>query len=423
MWELIRANKRKSTMLIIVMGLVLLGMGYAAGFFIAPNDPSVALLMVLVAAVIWIVMLMTSMIGGERILLATAGAHEIQKKDAPQLYNLVEEMTIASGLGTPPRVFIMDTPDPNAFAVGLKPERAAVAVTSGLMAKLNRDELQAVIAHEIAHIQNRDTMFMTLAGVTVGAIIILAEIFLRTMRFGSLGGGRRSGGSSKDAGQAMIFIAILAIVLAILAPLLARLLYFACSRRREYLADACAAQYTRYPEGLASALEKISHQAVTRKADKKTTSQALAPMFIVNPLAARSTRTGWFSTHPATAERVRILRGMAANSSLQAYEEAFKNVHKKEPLIPASMMQASNPNQETREPSATEKTPGTRQWRDVQDMLHKMDQYAVIACGCSMKIKIPPDSGRNSVTCPRCKTVHAIPPELFMALGAAGIKS
>jgi len=422
MWELIRANKRKSTVLIVVMGMVLLGLGYAGGFFIAPDDPAVALFMVIVAAVIWIIMLMTSMIGGERILLATAGAREIQKADAPQLYNIVEEMTIASGLGIPPRVFIIDTPDPNAFAVGLKPERAAVAVTSGLMGKLNRDELQAVIAHEIAHIQNRDTMFMTLAGVTMGAIVILAEIFLRSMRFGSLGGGRRSGGSSKDAGQAMIFIAIIAVVLAILAPLMARLLYFACSRRREYLADACAAQYTRYPEGLASALEKISAQATSRKADKATTSQALAAMYIVNPLAARSTRTGWFSTHPATTERIRILRGMSTNSSLQAYEEAFKKLHQKEPLIPASMLKASDPAQKIRA-AAGDMTTGPRQWRDVQDMLHKIDQYAVIACGCSMKIKIPPGSERTTVTCPRCKTIHPLPNEVIAALAATKLRT
>jgi len=178
MWQVIRANRRKSIILIIMMALVLGALGGVIGYYLQPRYPEDGIFYgVLAAMIVWIVMLLISTAGGERILLATAGAHEVKYDDAPQLFNIVEEMKIASGLPAMPRVFIIDNHVPNAFAVGLKPERAAVAVTTGLMSKLNRDELQGVIGHEIGHIVNRDTLFMTMAGVTVGAVVIIADLF------------------------------------------------------------------------------------------------------------------------------------------------------------------------------------------------------------------------------------------------------
>jgi len=414
MFELIRANKRKSAWLIAVLGSVLIGVGYAIGFLLAPDEPAVSAFFVIIAVVIWIGMLLTSMVGGEKILLKTAKARQIQKADAPQLYNIVEEMCIASGLSTVPKVYIIDTPDPNAFAVGLKPERAAVAVTTGLMAKLNRDELQNVVAHEIAHINNRDTLFMTLAGVTVGAIIILGELFWRSMLFGGRG---RSSGGGRGGNQGAAVVMIVAVLMAILAPILARMLYFACSRRREYLADACAAQYTRYPEGLASALDKISGQAAQR-AKKAETSQVLAPMYIINPLAARSRKVGWFSTHPATDDRIRVLRSMTSSSSLEAYEHAYRALHGKESVMTPSMLKQSQA-QAVRDASTDADAGTPRQWREVQDLLHKVDQYAVLACACGMKMKLPPEYDQEKVACPKCGRAHPLPPEMLAALAAA----
>lgn len=416
MFELIRANKRKSGWLIAVLGSILIGAGYAIGFVLAPEDPGVQMIFVFVALGLWIVMLLTSVLGGEKILLSSAQARQVEKADAPQLFNVVEEMCIASGLSPVPRIFLIDSPDPNAFAVGLKPERAAVAVTTGLMGKLNRDELQSVVAHEIAHIQNRDTLFMTLAGVTVGAVIILGELFWRSMLFGGRGRSRGGGRGGNNQGAAVMMI--VAVVLAILAPILARILYFACSRRREYLADACAAQYTRYPEGLASALQKISGQAGQRT-KKAETSQTLAPMYIINPLAARGGGAGWFSTHPATDDRIKILRGMTSSASLEAYEAAYKAQHPKEALLKPSMLEQSK-EQAVREKSEPETGGGTqRQWRETQDLLHKVDKYAVLACMCGMKLKLPPDYEENEVTCPKCGRPHAVPPELFTAMAAS----
>lgn len=402
MWEFIRANKRKSVFLIVGLAALLGILGAAIGNFFFPADPTEGLFLgVFVAMIIWTVMVLASVLGGERILLATAGAHEVQRNDAPQLYNVVEEMKIASGLPALPRVFIIDSAVPNAFAVGLKPERAAVAVTTGLLSKLNRDELQGVIGHEIGHISNRDTLFMTLAGVTVGAVVILADLFLRGLWFSSVSRRR----SSRDGGQGTIIILVISIVLAILAPLLAQILYFACSRRREYLADASSAQYTRYPEGLASALEKIE----ASQSEKFATSRALAPMYIVNPLAASGRGRGLFSTHPPTEERIRILRGMTRGSSLEVYENAYRELHHGQRVIGTMNLIASKEEGiRAASPESAAHDP-QRNWRHARDTVHRVSGYGSITCSCGVKIKIPPDFERKEIKCPRCGREHMVP--------------
>ncbi|MCX7008783.1 MAG: M48 family metalloprotease [Kiritimatiellaeota bacterium] len=213
MWELIQSNRRKSAALIVILALVLAALGLSIGWSIAGEEGG--FFGVAVAMIIWIVMLLANFAAGESILLAAAGGREVTHNDAPQLFNVVEEMKIASGLPAMPKVYIIDNPAPNAFAVGLNSERAAVAVTSGLLARLTRDELQGVVAHELGHIKNRDTMFMTLAGVTVGAVILLADLYLRGMRFG---GGRSRSSSDRGGGQAAAIMMVIALVLAILDP-------------------------------------------------------------------------------------------------------------------------------------------------------------------------------------------------------------
>ena len=397
MWELIQSNKRKSFWLILLLAAVLAGLGYAIG---ASVDPDVGgSLGLLAAVVIWTIMMLTNLLAGEQILLASAGARELNREEAPQLFNIVEEMNIASGLPVLPRVYLIGSDTPNAFAVGLNSKRAAVAVTTGLLSRLNRDELQGVIAHELGHISNRDTLFMTLAGVTLGAVILLADLYLRGMfRAG------RSRRSSKSEGQLAAIMIIVALVLAILAPLLARLLYFACSRRREYLADASAAQFTRYPEGLASALEKIALQPGGRL----EVSRALAPMFIVNPLAAHGSALSLFSTHPATEDRIRVLRGMASGSSLAAYEEAFRSAHGNRGIVGARSLQGA---EETgiRAPTAEPPPVPGAQRREARDLQHKANGLSVVTCPCGVRFKIPPGFPDPSFNCPRCGTRHEIP--------------
>jgi heat shock protein HtpX len=345
----------------------------------------------------------TALAAGDRILLRSVGAREIAKADAPRLWNVVEEMCIASGLRTMPRVYIIENDAPNAFAAGRKPDLASIAVTSGLLRRLSRDELQGVIAHEIAHIQNLDIRFMMLAAVMVGSITLLADGFFRGMRHARFGG-RRGGGRSNAQAQLLLFAIVL--LLAVLAPILARALYFACSRQREYLADASAARYTRYPEGLASALEKIAGGA----SGLKSASRALSPMFIINPNQPMALG-GMFATHPPTAKRVEILRRMAGGANYAAYEAAYEAVvGTKQALIGGRTLEADDP-VPLREPApepagaADELAEASR---EVLDLLDREAGFSLIPCACGVRMKLPPEYDGDTVTCPRCGRERAL---------------
>ena len=284
MWELIRANKRNSIVLMAIMAVVLLLLGFIIGLaFFGPEGGFFGLI---IATAIWLILTLVSFSSGDQIFLAASKAKLITHDVHPQLFNVVEEMKIAAGLPAMPKVYIINDPAPNAFATGRNPKSASVAVTAGLLGRLNRDELQGVIAHEISHILHRDILFVTLAGVMLGSIVLLSQVFLRGMFYSSMTGSRRrysSGGGG--GGQAQIVMLIIAIVAAILAPIMAYLLYFALSRKREYLADAGAARLTRYPEGLAGALEKIANDPSPQLA---TVNKVTAPMYIVNPFKKRN---------------------------------------------------------------------------------------------------------------------------------------
>ncbi len=402
MWEAIRDNNRRSRLLIGLMGTILAGLGALIGAVYGGSETALA--GALVALGIWLVLLLVTFTSGEQVLMATARAREIKKEDSPRLFNVVEEMTIASGLGKPPRIFIVDSDVPNAFAAGRKPETACVAVTSGLLKRLNRDELQGVIAHEIAHIKNLDVRFMTIAGVMVGSVAIISDVFLRSMIWG--GGGRRRGGGK--GGQAQAILMLVAIVVAILAPIATQLLYYACSRRREYLADASAARFTRYPPGLASALGKIA--GGMRAKQKQEVSRVLAPMYIVNPLQAASAGGGWFSTHPPTQKRIDVLRSMSGAGWVD-YEKAFKQVSGAGASCIGARTLASEGSVAARAASAEPDTKKevVQRAREVGDLLDRMVDFLLIPCVCGVRIKVPPDSGRTSVPCPRCGRQHEVP--------------
>jgi heat shock protein HtpX len=262
MWELIRSNQRKSIILFVCMGAILLLAGYILGEALIPGGGGgeTGLFM---ALVIWVVWSVIGYFQGGAMLLALSRAKEVTPHIHPQLFNVVEEMKIAASLPAMPKIYIIDDEAPNAFATGRKPEKSVIVVTAGLLNRLNRTELQGVIAHEMSHILNRDILFMTFAGVMLGTVVMMSEIFLRGLWF-SGGSGRRFRSRNSDRGSGAV-IMVIAIVLAILAPILSRIFYFSISRKREYLADASGARLTRYPEGLASALEKISGSARSRK--------------------------------------------------------------------------------------------------------------------------------------------------------------
>lgn len=413
MWELIRANKRKSVVLVICMALILCMLGFLIGLVVMPLSSGQArgavfvpdftggFIGLAIAIGVWAIMLMVAFSSGDSILLKSAGALHVEKRDHPMLCNVVEEMTIASGMGTPPKVYIMDTAALNAFAVGQGPKRSSIAVTRGLLTKLNRDELQGVVAHEMAHIVNRDVLFMTIMATMLGSIVLFSDLFLRGMFIA--GHGRRRSRNSSGGGQAQAIIAIVGVVLAILAPIIAQLLYYAASRRREYLADASAALYTRYPAGLASALDKIAN---SHKQMEKV-NRATAPMFISNP--KKRNISAWSSTHPPISERIRILQAMGGTVSLGTYQSAWKKLGSRGAgTIPGSALAQDTPVQAraaSPEDTANQRT-GTR---EVSDLLRRANGFFFIACTCGMKMKIPPDFKHETITCPRCKTSHAVP--------------
>ena len=415
MWELIRSNKRKSLILFIAMGVCLVLLGYFVGAVFFPPDGGIA--GIFLAFGIWFFMSLLSYFSGDSILLAVSKAKEVSHDVHPQLFNVVEEMKIAANCPVMPKVYIIDEAAPNAFATGTKPEKCAIAVTAGLLSRLNRDELQGVIAHEMSHIVNRDVLFMTFAGMLLGSIVLVSEIFLRSMWFSSRSS-RRYRSSRKGGGQAQLAIMVVAIVLAILAPILTRLLYFAISRKREYLADASAVRLTRYPQGLASALEKISSMNL----DLSSANKVTAPMYIVNPIKKKGAQlSNLTSTHPPITERIKILRSMMYGVNFRDYQKAFSKLKgKTSPLIPTSgLLEAKRiPVRE----ASVEKWPEPekkKSIRELGDLIRAVNKYAFLVCACGLKMKVPPDFAQPRISCPRCGREIEVPLAQLAAVTAA----
>src|SRR5919206_138332 len=282
--ERIAVNRRNSVLLITAFLAFVAVFGYIIGYAWI-GDPTGALFGLGLAFVAGTISGLATYYGGDRMVLAASRAKEITHDDAPVLFNVVEEMAIASGLPMP-KVYIIEDSAPNAFATGRDPEHASVAVTSGLLEKLNRDELQSVVAHEMSHVGN----YAMLVGILVGTTVLISDFFLRGLWFGGGRGRQREGG-----GQIQLIMIVIAVVFAILAPLFARLLQLSISRQREFLADASAVRLTRNPKGLADALQKISEDREVLEAANRAT----AHLYIVNPVKGFEKRAkGLFSTHP-----------------------------------------------------------------------------------------------------------------------------
>jgi len=408
MWELIRANKRNSIVLMVMMAAVLLILGFVIGLGIFGAEGGFFGLMI--ATVIWIILTLISFSSGDQILLAASKATPVTHEVHPQLFNVVEEMKIAAALPKMPKVYIISDPAPNAFATGRSPETASVAVTAGLLARLNRDELQGVVAHEVSHIVHRDILFVTLAGIMLGSIVLLSQVFLRGMFYSSLGGSRRRySGGGKGGGQAQAVMLVIAIIAAILAPIMAYLLYFALSRRREYLADAGAARLTRYPEGLASALEKIAGDPSPQLA---TVNKDTAPMYIANPFKRKGQRklSDLTSTHPPISERIRILRNMTHGASYKDYSNAFNEItHSKAAIIPPSALTKEQVELRQAQEREQKQQRTESQMRQVGDIMRRVNQFVFLTCACGLKLKVPPNFKGDKVQCPRCHREHNLP--------------
>ena len=287
-------NVRSTWILITVFLVFIIGLGYI--FSLSLNEP----------AILWVAVIFSSGMSfvsywfSDKIALAISRAHEIKHEENPELFHIVENLCITAGLPTP-KIYIIDEPAINAFATGRDAKHAVVAVTRGAVEQLNKNEMEGVIAHELSHIGNRDILLATVIVVLVGFVSLLSHWFLRFSFFG----GRR-GGRDREGGQIGAILSIVGIILAILSPLAAILIQLAISRKREFLADADGALLTRYPEGLASALEKIVADPIRLS----VANDATAHLYIANPFKKKRFST-LFMTHPPIEERVRILRGMS----------------------------------------------------------------------------------------------------------------
>lgn len=298
-YDLIAANKRKTWVLILGFSLVIIGLGWLFGYEYGNAEGGIIL-----ATMIATAMSLFGYFGGDSVALSTSGAKQIQKTDAPELWNVVENLAVTDGLPMP-KVYIINDPAPNAFATGRKPEAASVAVTTGLLQIMDKSELEGVIAHELSHVKNLDIRVMTIVIVLVGIVTLLADWLLRSQ---FLFGGRRNN-RDNGAGQIALILFLVGLVLSILSPLIAEIIKLAVSRQREYLADASGALLTRYPEGLASALQKLQqYQQPMRLANHAT-----AHLYINNPFGKeQGFLTGLFSTHPPLPDRIARLMKMSA---------------------------------------------------------------------------------------------------------------
>ncbi len=298
MYKQITSNKRKSFLLIAVFVIFVIFLGWIFGQVTGDSYGALVL-----ALIISLIMALISFYSGDKVALWTAGAKgPIQKNDNPYVYRLVENLCITAGLPTP-KIYIISDAAPNAFATGRDPKHAAIALTTGLIEKLENEELEGVIAHELSHIKNYDIRLMMIVIVLVGIVALLADWLLRFRFFG----GRRD---DRDGdGQIGAILLLIGIVLAILSPLIAKLIQLAVSRKREFLADADGSLLTRYPEGLARALEKIS----TYKEPLRRANDATAHLYIANPFGGKTAKFfhKLFSTHPPAEERIKTLRSMA----------------------------------------------------------------------------------------------------------------
>ncbi len=291
------SNIRKTWLLITGFFVVVIGIGWL--FSRIYGNPSILYF----AVIFSIVMNFISYWYSDKIVLAMNRAVPVEKKDNPELYNIVENLSITAGLPMP-KIYLVKEKQPNAFATGRNPKHAVVAVTEGLLEKLDRSELEGVIAHEMSHIGNKDILLSTMVVVLVGFISIISDMFLRSMFWGGF-----RNRDDREEGRLGAILMLVGIALAILAPISAMLIQFAISRKREFLADASGALLTRYPEGLAKALEKISKDVTPMKVANNSTSH----LWIDNPLKGRK-KMDWltklFMTHPPIEERINALRGL-----------------------------------------------------------------------------------------------------------------
>jgi len=307
-YQQIAANRRRSLVLVVLVTALLAVFGFVSGFAMSGTWQG-GVVAVMIAVIIAMLMSSVSYFAGDSIVLASSGAKEVTEQMAPQLMNVVREMAIAGNVPMP-KVYVINDSAPNAFATGRDPAHASIAVTTGLLDKLDREELQGVLGHELSHVRNLDIRFALLVAVLVGSIALLADFFLRFTFWGGMSGGRsnrREGGG----GGLVIVMVVVGLILAIVAPIIARAVQLAVSRQREYLADASSVELTRNPYGLERALAKIGSDREVLEVANRATQH----LYIVNPIKKFEARaSGLMSTHPPIVDRVNRLRALTGQA-------------------------------------------------------------------------------------------------------------
>ena len=305
------ANRRNSFLLAFVVILFLAVFGFVIGYSIGYGSNEEVLFGIVALAIavgIGSAQGMFAYFGGDKLVLASSHAREVDPQQAPALYNVVNEMAIAAGVPMP-KVYIIDDPSPNAFATGRDPKHASIAVTTGLLQKMNREELQGVLGHEMSHVRNYDIRFTLIVGVMIGSLALLAGFFLRYTFF--FGGGRR-GNRDGGGGGFMLLLLLLGLVMSVVSYVFGALVQMAVSRQREYLADASSVELTRNPHGLESALAKLA-------ADNEplhSVNGATQHLYIVNPLKKLGGGSALFSTHPPIVDRINRLRKLTGEAPM-----------------------------------------------------------------------------------------------------------
>jgi len=303
------ANRRNSFLLVLVIVALLAALGFAIGFG-TTGAPEGGLLWLGIFGVVAIVTSLVGYVSGDRVVLAASKARPATEAEAPQLMNVVRELTLSAGIPMP-TVYLIDDTALNAFATGRDPGHASIAVTTGLLERLDREELQGVIGHELSHVRNFDIRYAMLVGVLVGTIALVADVFLRMTFWGGVG--RRSSSSDRGGGGLQALVFVIAIVLAILAPIFGRLVQLAVSRQREYLADASSVDLTRNPHGLQRALAVLADDREVLEVANRATQH----LYFRNPIRTFEDRSkGLFSTHPPILERINRLRSLAGEAPI-----------------------------------------------------------------------------------------------------------
>lgn len=328
----------------------------------------------------------------KNVFLKLSNARFALRAYYPKLFNIVQEMSIASGLSTMPEIYIIDEDSPNAFACGKDPQTASVVVTKGLLARLNRDELQAVVAHEISHIVNRDILYLLYTSCLLGCMVFISDFVIKFLRSCS---NRRS-----FNGGAIYIIPFVLISLVLVA--LSKIFYFCLSKKREYLADACAVQFTRNPMALANALKKIDEEQTYFV----NTNPITSAMFIVSPLNNKE------KTHPPIEKRIQILLRLSS-CNIAAYNNSYKKVLGKKSSIVSKKIIDKPSYSKVIPIVATTLANQTVQdkianHREAYDTMLKMENYIFIKCDCDTKLKVPKELKGQKIPCPHCKKMHLI---------------